>query len=773
VDTGSEEALSYLRPRALKAGALLCAGLLVLGWRLWSLQVRQGASLTAQAGSEALRTLPLPAVRGEILDRNGVVLARDVSSWTATLSYTANPPSTAEVARIAGILGIPAASVEAAATRLRTGQPFVPVVLAGNLTPVQSTTLSQDAWELPGVTLVAEPQRTYPGLPGDPTPGTHLAADILGFVRAGTLPGDVVGASGIEGTYNAKQVAPGLTVGLAGTDGQEIVQVDRRYRPVRVLAVRPPVAGDNVVLTINAKLQAVLQRALSRQLAALRTRTFGSDGGPFPQAFAGAAVVIDVNNGQILAAASEPSYDPNAFAAAAQALPGSAAAQTFSRQYAAWLAEPGRPFVNHTLSDTAPPGSTFKPVTAIAALEGGVITPSQHLPCPPSISLGHGYVLHNWIPVWDGNLDLAQALAFSCDTYFYSVGQTTGIGAIDRIATEFGLGQPTGQQDILGEENPGTLSSPATAMQLAHAAWTPAFTMQSAIGQGFSAFNPLEMADYTAALANGGTLWRPYFVSELTSASGKVLWRQQPQARRRIGLSPTIVQAIRAGMSAVTQNHPSWAVDGPVYTFGTAYYPFYGFTSETAQYLGQAITVAGKTGTAQLGNGTAPDGWFISFAPANNPQIAVVVWTEHSNEGFVGGAPVAREVYNYYFGLDRAMWRAGQVSQIIPPAEQMYFGQQSPVPPWFGPSPTAAATGKAGAATGAATASGTPAPRSGTAAAAAGSGSGTGVGTAGTAAPPAAAATGGGATAAVSPTATGAAAPGSSAPTASHTTVGG
>ena len=696
MDTDREETLSYLRRRAAKVGVLLCACFLILTWRLWNLQVSRGASLTAQAGGEGIRTLPLPAPRGEILDSSGVVLARDSASWEATLSYTAKPLHTAEVNRIADILGIPAGSIEAAAQKLRSGLPFVPVVLAANLTPAQSTILKQDAWELPGVNLVVQPEGIYPGLPNDPNPGNQLAANILGFVRAGTQPGTVVGAAGIEGSYNSRKIAPGLTIGLAGTDGQEIVQINRSSQPIGVLAVRPPVAGDNVVLTINAKDQAVLQRALSDQLAALRTRTFGSDGGPFPQAYGGAAVVIDVRTGQILADASEPTFSPGAFATAAQAPPGSAAQQAFSRQYAAWLAEPGRPFVDHSLSDTAPPGSTFKPITAIAALQGGFITPLQHLPCPASISLGNGYFLHNWIPVFDGYLDLTQAIAFSCDTYFYAVGAKTGITAIDRVATEFGLGQPTGQTDLLGEENPGTLSSPATAMRLAHAAWTPAFTMQTAIGQGFSAFNSVEMADYVAALANGGTLWRPYFVSEVTSGAGKVLWRQQPSVRRRIPLSPAIVQAIRTAMAAVTQNHPSWAAYGPVDTFGTAYWPFYQFTNETAQYLGHAITVAGKTGTAQLGNGVVPDGWFISFAPANNPQIAVVVYTQHSNEGFVGGAPVVREFYDYYFGLDRAMWKAGKAAQIIPPAVQMYFGQNSQLPPWFGPSPMA----KAGGATG-------------------------------------------------------------------------
>lgn len=686
---GSADLLRFLARKARWATALLLLLVGVVLWRLWDLQMRQGPALAAAARGEAIRTVALPAVRGEIVDRHGIVLAEDVPSFAADLSFTPTPPSAAETALLVRILGISPASIRAAATKLSTGLPFAPVLLAGNLTPVQQTLLVQDAPQLPGVSVVAQPRRVYPTLPGATDPGNQLAANILGFVRAGRLPGEVRGAAGIEGSYNRLRVG-GRTIGLAGQDGQKVIEVNRLSQPVRTLGVVAPRPGDNVVLTIDAKLQAVLQRALTKQLAALRTRTFGSDGGPFPQADAAGAVVIDVRNGQILASASEPTFSPDPFAAAAQSAPGSAASVAFSRQYAAWAAERGRPFVDHVLSDTAPPGSTFKPITAIAALQAGVITPWQRMSCPPFISLGGGYFLHNWIPVWDGNLNLYQAIAFSCDTYFYRVGAATGIAAIDRVAAEFGLGQLTGQHDLLGEENPGQMSSPAVAMRAAHAAWTQAFTMQSAIGQGFSAFNPLEMADYVAALANGGTLWRPYFVREVVSPGGQVLYHQRPKVRRRIPLSPAIVNAIHTAMADVTQNHPSWAADGPVATFGTAYWPFYGFTRETARYLGQAITVAGKTGTAQLGNGTTPDGWWISFAPANNPQIAVIVFSQHANEGFVGGAPVAREVYDYYFGLDRAMWKAGKANQIIPSVVQMYFGEHRQVPIWWGPPPAPA-----------------------------------------------------------------------------------
>jgi penicillin-binding protein 2 len=685
--------LRVLRVRVLAFGVVFGLAVAALFGRLWQLQVVEGAALYQRALHQSMRVVPIPAPRGEILDRNGLVLATDVPLFEATLGWTPRPPSPQEVSLLASILGIPPATVEAAAQRLQSGATLTPVVLRSGLTPRQYTLLVEDQAELPGVSIAALPVRRYPGIPGDRDPGPELAANLLGYVREGSVPGDVVGADGIEKSFNGPIHLPdGRTVlGLEGVDGAAYIEVDAAGHPVSQVRLQAPVPGDDVVLTIDAKLQAVAQRALRDQLQALRTRSFGSDGGPFPQAWAGAAVVIDVRTGAVLAAASEPTFDPNAFALDAIASPGSGIRQAFAAQYAAWLQEPGEPLLDHVVSDVAPPGSTFKPITAIAALEKGVITPSTHLPCPAAIPVGGGVLLHNWIPVYGGDLDLTEAIARSCDTFFYVVGAETGIAAIDRVAKAFGLGQLTGQDALYGED-PGQVSGPSV-LPPGEGPWTPALTMQTAIGQGFTEVNPLQMADYTAALANGGTLWRPYFVKEILAPDGKVLYRYQPVVRARIPLSPSIVAAIHQAMGAVTQMNPSWWQDGIDADFGTGYWPFYLFSQETQQYLGRAITVAGKTGTAQTVPGQTPDGWWISWAPVNHPQIAVVVFIHHAGEGFASGAPVAREIYSYYFGLDKAMWEAGQASQIIPPAVQMYFGMPSQIPDWW---PATPPTGQAG-----------------------------------------------------------------------------
>lgn len=697
-----------VRYRGVVLRVLFTLAVCALLARLWQLQVVRGPQLYAQALNQSLRVVPVPAPRGEILDRHGRVLATDAPLFAATLAWTRQPPGATEVRLLSSILGLSPSSVEAAGASLRSGRPYAPVVLKSGLTPREYTMLVEHAAQLPGVEVVAQPVRRYPGIPGNRDPGPELAASILGYVVMGRTPGDVTGGDGIEKSMNGPIRLPrgGSVLGLRGIDGSDYVVVDSEGHPVRKLGLKAAVPGNDVVLTIDAGLQAVAQAALSAQMQALQTRSFGTDGGPFPYANAGAAVVLDVHTGAVLAAASEPTFDPNAFALASDALPGSAAQQAFDREYASWLANPGSPLVDHVISDLAPPGSTFKPVVAIAALQEGVITPATHIPCPAAIPVGGGFVLHNWISTWGGNLNLEEAIGRSCDTYFYQVGARTGIDAIDRVAAEFGLGQLTGQQALYGED-PGQVSGPAVEPR-SEGPWTTALTMQSAIGQGFSAFNPLEMADYVAALANGGTLWRPYLVSEIRAPDGRVLVRYGPKVRRRIPLSPEIVRAIHDAMASVTQIHPEWWRDGADSDFGTAYWPYYQFSQETQQYLGRSITVAGKTGTAETVRGETPDGWWISWAPADQPQIAVVVFIHHAGEGFASGAPVAREIYDYYFGLDRAMWEAGRGDEIIPPAIQMYFGLSQQWPDWWGarPRPTAGASAAAArvasAATGAA-----------------------------------------------------------------------
>ncbi len=692
------------RPKGMAALIVLLAAAALVVLRLIDLQIVKGNSLLVAAENQSYRTLTIPAPRGEILDSQGTVLAEDVPWYVAELSYANPPMNPAQVHLVAAILGVSASFVESQEKAVQQSAGDQAVVLETGISTEEYTALEEDLPGLPGVSVATIPYRTYPGLPGDGFPGTSLASNILGYVFPSTSSSEeIVGQAGIEKSFNGPLTLPDGTkvLGLAGTPGSEVVETDGAGHAIKVLKVQAPVAGNDVVLTINAQLQALVQRALTDQINLVKQSPVGGRSpayGPFPEADAGAVVVIDVNTGAILAMASEPGFDPNIWVADATAYsvnpnPNSAESVAFQKQYAAWNAELGKPLVNKAISYLSPPGSTFKPITSIAALETGTITPNEHIPCVPEIQVGPGEYLHNWISTYDGDLDLAEALAFSCDTYFYQVGEATGIAAIDRVATEFGLAQPTGQTDLYGEA-PGTLASPDQLIAEGGGSWTPVDTMQAAIGQSLNDFNVLEMADYVAALANGGTLYQPYLVSEVRSSSGKVLETFGPKVRNQIDVPPAIQADVRAGMEAVTEIHPSWLSDGAVSSdyWGTAYWPFYDFSQETQAYLGQAITVAAKTGTAQTGGNVTPNGWFISYAPANDPQIAVITFMQHGNEGFSSGAPIAREIYSYYFGLDKAMWDVGAGNEILPSIIRSYFGMQRPYPIDWGTPPSPSVT---------------------------------------------------------------------------------
>jgi penicillin-binding protein 2 len=636
------------RRRGRNLLALLLAALLLIAGRLADLQLGLGRRYAGLATGERLRVVAVPAPRGEILDRNGVVLAADRPSFAAALVPGGPPLSPSEAALLGRILGLSPAAVAAAQKPSAQALPYAPVILKTGLDPRQVTQVDEMANRLPGVVVEVQPTRFYPGS-GSGYPGPDLAAQILGYVGAGGPSGQMVGRYGVEASYNGPLHLGGKTIlGLQGVPGGDQVQVDPLGHPVRRLGEVPPRPGNNVVLTIDAHLQAVAQHALQANMAQVR-RIHMYDGGPYPST-EGAAVAIDPQNGQILALASVPSFNPNDFVRGAQATPGSSAWKLWQSQWAALSSPkaPGRPLLDHALGDVSAPGSTFKPITSLAALSSHAITPTQRISCPAFLRVGTE-IKHNWVP---GNwvLDLAQALARSCDTYFYQVGALTGIQRIAAMARQFGLGQPTGLRALTGEI-PGYVASPATQRMLGYRRrWVVSDTMDAAVGQGFNAFNPLEMANYVATLANGGTRYRPYLVKAITSPAGKVLWQNRPQVLSRVtGVPAADWAAVRQGMEDVVTYHRNWAgiTDVP---WGTAWVAFIGWRAASLKATGHVIPVAAKTGTAQQ-NGQVSNAWFIAYAPANHPTIAIAVFVKEGDEGLISGAPVARDMLDAYFGI--------------------------------------------------------------------------------------------------------------------------
>lgn len=631
--------LAHIRPRLRRLWLVELVLLLLCVGQLWRMQVAEGAHYAALGNQEGVRTVALPAARGQILDRNGHVLATSVPTPAAFLTYSSAGLSQAEADRLGSLLGMRPTSVTQVAKSLAVTDPYGRALLKSALTPAQATTLEEQAAQFPGVVVSTLPERQYPN--GD------LAAQVLGYVSAGPTPGDLVGRAGVEATYNKQ---------LSGVDGKEVVRVNALGDPLRTLSIRPPQPGDSVTLTLNGRLQAVAEQALAANMAQER-KTHFADGGPFP-ATQGAAVVIDPHNGQILALASMPEFNPNTFARGAVARPGGAAWRAWQQQWAALSSPsaPGHPLVDHAVSDLSAPASTFKPITALAALTAHAITPTEPISCPWYITVD-GVRKHNWVPGFYGIFNLDEAIARSCDTYFYQVGVRTGITRIEAMARAFGLGALTGQKALPGE-NPGLVAGPDTKRALGYKApWYPSETMDAAIGQSFNEYNALEMANYVATLANGGTRYRPYLVREVTSPSGKVILHNHPQVLGHVPAPASAFAAVHQAMGFTTTYQASWKgiTDVP---WGTAWVAFLNWPQVTQKYLGHVIHVAGKTGTAQV-NGKANNAWFIAFAPMHNPQLAIAVYVRGGGEGLIAGAPVARDIIAAYYGLP-----ANEVAQV-------------------------------------------------------------------------------------------------------------
>ncbi|EKP94927.1 penicillin-binding protein 2 [Thermaerobacter subterraneus DSM 13965] len=642
-----------LRRRNILMGLLVAWTVILLG-RLYMLQVVMGDELSEYAAGQRLRKVYVPAPRGQILDRRGQVLATNLPAYSAYLVYTREGLDPEARRLLSRILDIPVEAIEEAEAELRVRPvPEIPVRLKAELTPAEITALAEHRDRLPGVVVEPQPLRYYPG-------GT-LAAHVLGYVREGNRPWELKGDSGIEATYNGPvQLPGGRTVrGLTGVDGQRLVEVDARGRPLsdesRHLLLggdadryaAPPKPGSTLVLTLDARVQKAAEEALARRIQELRelkTRPC-----PCP-ARNGAAVAIDVRTGAILAMTSYPTFDPNDFARQAFMEPSDPRYDAVNRKVYQYVHGNERyrgkrvegPTRNLAIADALPPGSTFKPITGLAAMLRGVLPGSTY--CG-----GEFYFAGRAWPDWGvhGHVDFDKAIGRSCNVYFYQTGLNAGIDAIADVATQFGLGQLTGLRDLAGEVQ-GWLATPAVKAELVARAdpnstesdrrWYAGDTLNASIGQGFHAFTPLQMAVYTAALANGGTRYRPYLVQEIRDPqTGRVLWEAKPDPLNTVDVPTAFLDKVREAMVTVTQDNGGW--------YGTAYGVF-----RDAPYV-----AAGKTGTAQGGT-REPEyenhGWFIAFAPAGpgeQPEIAVAVVVRAGGGGSLAAGPVARAMLDAYF----------------------------------------------------------------------------------------------------------------------------
>lgn len=633
--------------------AVIALAFFILIGRLAYLQLYEGQRWEEAAVGQRIRLVSIPAPRGRILDRAGRVLATNIPVYTASLVYTGEPMPEASVKLLSQILGIKEEDIKEAEKQLQPayGRPYEPVPLRV-ITDEQHTLLEEHRHELPGVVVEALPMRFYPGLEGFEEIGSRLAAHVIGQVKRADRGSALQGADGIELSYNGnpEEAERVEDLGLQGQDGLRQIEVDAQGRPVRLYREKSPVPGNDVILTIDARLQAVAEKALMDRMTYLR-QLRSKDCPSGCAAEYGAAVVIDVRTGEILVMASIPSFDPYDFAKRAPNTPGTGSSE-FSSKWAQMQSDPGRPLLNHATLDAAPPGSTFKPVTALAALEANVTNPRERVVCPGFKQVGNirfgDWGIH-------GVVNLEQALARSCDVYFYELASRMKIQTLVNMAAQFGFGEKTGLEDRNGiKEIAGWVASPETKRKRnkQDPTWYKAQNLNWAIGQDDNQFTPLQMANFAAALASG-VRYKPYVVKAIASSNGKVLKEFGPEVAAKLKAKPENLEAVRRGMLAVTQFNQGWS--GPDSPYGTAYGAFGDFAQKSMQLLGREIRVAGKTGTAETGRkGETPYAWFIAYAPYDKPEIAVAVYVRHGGGGSLAAAPVARAIMDEYFGLNRA-----------------------------------------------------------------------------------------------------------------------
>jgi penicillin-binding protein 2 len=589
---------------------------LTLLTRLVHLQVAERPAYAARAEANQFRVVPLEAPRGRILDRAGRVLAGSGAAWRIRLDRRVPAGRRAALLeRLAPVLGVAATEL-----RGRVADPaadrVVPVTLLDDAPEDVVIALRERAGDFPGVEIDSHPVRRYPQ--------DRLAAHVLGTLGGAPGPGKAgrAGVSGVEAAYDEL---------LAGAAGETRIEVDSAGRPVRRVGGRPAVPGRDVQLTIDLAVQTAAEQALADGMAAARAGVPGVAGTAAP---GGAVVALDVRDGSVVALASAPTFDP---AALAGRIP-----------TATWAAlhDPAAhaPLTNRTLQGLYAPGSTFKPVTALAGLRAGLVTPATVVDDRGTYRLGTR-LLQNAQGKAHGKVDLARALTVSSDVYFYGLGDrlysaavpgpsgaspgppaTAPDGPIQDIAGRLGFGRPTGID--IGPESAGRVPGP-TARREAHdrrpgavpdGRWYPGDNVNLAIGQGDVLVTPLQLAGAYAALATGLTPPTPHVVAGPPRPAGSA------------GLDPAARQAVLAGLLGAVGSRE-----------GTAAAAFAGFPLDR-------VPVEGKTGTAQV-NGKADTSLFAAVAPANDPRYVVVAVVEEAGFGSAVAAPIVRRVLEILTGV--------------------------------------------------------------------------------------------------------------------------
>ncbi len=582
--------------------ALLLA-VMVLVLRLFYLQIIKGQEFRRLSLNNSIRLQNIDPPRGFIYDRHGTLLVDNRPSFDLFVSLKDARPLAETLARLSPHTGLTVEDLTQRVQSVPRKSAFKPVLIERDIGRDALATVESHRYDLPGIDVQIRRLRNYIF--------PNFAAHLLGYIgeintkelalheNTDLRMGDQIGKFGVEKS---------LEQHLRGERGGRQVEVNANGQVVRVLHTVYARSGHSVYLTIDRALQEKAEELLTGE--------------------AGAVVAVDPQNGEILALASNPSFDQNDFVTGIT-----------TEKWRALIENPDRPLNNKAIQGEYPPASTYKIIASLAALQEKVITPEETIFCPGYHRFGNR-TYRCWRRGGHGKVDLNQAIARSCDVYFYQVGQRLGIDRLAFYARSAGLGKRTGI--ALGHESRGLVPTAAWKKRKTGIAWQEGETLSVAIGQGFNLATPLQMAMFTAAVANDGKRYQPLLVKKIAKAGEQPSAARPPKLIGRLPVTDINLALVQKGMWEVVQGEKG--------------------TARIARL--KQIDISGKTGTAQVvsldkfeENEEAKDerrfkdhAWFIAYAPSEAPRIAIAIIVEHGEHGSSAAGPIAREMVRTYLG---------------------------------------------------------------------------------------------------------------------------
>jgi penicillin-binding protein 2 len=567
----------------------------VLFFRLWYLQIVKGATYQELAESNRIRPIKIRPPRGIIYDRHGRPMVENALTFDISIVPEDALDIEDSITNLSSIVKMKPEAIQRLIEQAESVRGKYDPVKIKEEAPWDEVALAEARQEdLPGVIIEPEHRRNYPY--------GGMASHLFGYIGKVTRSqkkheqadtGLLVGQGGLEKVYEKL---------LSGTAGRRMIQVNAAGVKVKDLGIEEPKPGTDLYLTLDLDVQRAAEESLGVR--------------------AGAVVAIDPNSGEVLALVSHPTYDPNLFPRGIS-----------PRDWVKLSNDPSHPLYNRAVQSVYPPGSTFKIVDSLAGLDSGLIDPKEKITCTGSLRTGRK-VFRCWKKGGHGQVDFHKGLVESCDVYFYTMGDRMGFDHIAKYAGMLGLGSKTNIG--LADEKPGLIPTEAWKREKVHEPWYPADNFMNSIGQGFVLVSPIQAAQMIGAVANGGVFYQPMLLKRTRNRVTGAEKIFAPLEKRRVVFKPEALEAIRSALLGVTSE-----AGGTAHGAATPLAPVAGKT-------GTAQVIAQKVAGGRLSEATQDHAWFVGYAPANDPKIAVAVVVEHGGHGGAAAAPVAKKVIEEY-----------------------------------------------------------------------------------------------------------------------------